>query len=161
MADRDWDKELAKVDKQLASLSDDALLGPPPVATGGKGTAGGQRDARSEKASRSAASEPRRTSSWGVYARLLLSVLLGVGIVLWPYPARCGVGLAGYLAAVGVVIASGIWSSVWTWRHRANKAHTLSLLLILWGLVLGSIQVLPRIGYAKPDLDHPAGWMCK
>ena len=38
MADRDWDKELAKVDKQLASLSDDALAGPPPTAPakGGK-----------------------------------------------------------------------------------------------------------------------------
>jgi hypothetical protein len=162
MADRDWDKELAKVDKQLASLSDDALLGPPPATTGGKkGAAGGQRDARSDKAARSAPSEPRATSSWGVYARLTLSVLVGVAMVLWPYPARCGVGLAGYLAAVAVVTASGVWSSVWTWRHRASKAHTLSLLLILWGLVLASIEVLPRIGYAKPDLGHPAGWICQ
>jgi putative flippase GtrA len=87
--------------------------------------------------------------------------LVGVAMVLWPYPARCGVGLAGYLAAVAVVIASGVWSSVWTWRHRASKAHTLSLLLILWGLILGSIEVLPRIGYAKPDLAHPAAWVCQ
>ena len=52
------------------------------------------------------------------------------------------------------VIASGLWSSVWTWRHRAGKSHTLSLLVVLWGLVLGSIEVLPRIGYAKPDSRH-------
>ena len=161
MADRDWDKELAKVDKQLASLSDDALLGSSPTTTGGKrDAASGQRDARSEKAPR-APSEPRATSSFGVYARLTLSVLVGIAMLLWPYPARCGVGLAGYLAAVAVVTASGVWSSVWTWRHRASKAHTLSLLLILWGLVLGSIEVLPRIGYAKPDLAHPAGWVCQ
>ena len=32
MADRNWDKELAKVDKQLASLSDEQLLGPSPAA---------------------------------------------------------------------------------------------------------------------------------
>jgi hypothetical protein len=161
MADRDWDKELAKVDKQLASLSDDALLGSPPATTGGKrDAASGQRDARNDKASRPP-SEPRATSSFGVYARLTLSVLVGIAMVLWPYPARCGVGLAGYLAAVAVVIASGVWSSVWTWRHRASKAHTLSLLLILWGLILGSIEVLPRIGYAKPDLAHPAGWVCQ
>jgi len=96
-----------------------------------------------------------------VYARLTLSVMVGVAMVIWPYPARCGVGLAGYLAAVAVVIASGVWSSVWTWRHRASKAHTLSLLLILWGLILGSIEVLPRIGYAKPDLAHPAAWICQ
>jgi hypothetical protein len=160
MADRDWDKELAKVDKQLASLSDDALLGPPPATTGGKrDPTAASRDARSEKASRSP-SEPRATTSFGVYARLTLSVLVGAAIVIWPYPVRCGIGLAGYLGAVAVVTASGIWSSVWTWRHRASKAHTLSLLLILWGLVLGSLEVLPRIGYAKPDLRHPAMWVC-
>jgi len=160
MPDRDWDKELAKVDKQLASLSDDELRGPAPAAPAGKREAAGTpRDARSEKASRVQA-EPRATSSFGVYARLTLSVLVGVAMMLWPYPARCGVGLAGYLGAVAVVIASGVWSSVWTWRHRASRAHTLSLLLILWGLVLGSIEVLPRLGYAKPDLRHPAMWMC-
>src|SRR5207344_456809 len=40
MPDRDWEKELAKVDKQLASLSDEALLGPSAVAPSGKGEAG-------------------------------------------------------------------------------------------------------------------------
>ena len=158
MADRDWDKELAKVDKQLASLSDDALLGPPPT-TGAKGAAP-PRAMKGEPISR-AANEPRATSSWGVYARLTLSVLVGLAMLLWPYPARCGIGLAGYLAAVLVVTASGVWSSVWTWRHRASKAHTLSLLLILWGLFLGSLEVLPRIGYARPNLAHPATWVCQ
>ena len=39
-----------------------------------------------------------------------------------------------------------------------RAAHVLSLLLILWGGVLGAIEVLPRIGYAKPDADTaPAG----
>jgi len=158
MADRDWDKELAKVDKQLASLSDDALLGPPPT-TGAKGAAPA-RATKGEPISR-AASEPRATSSWAVYARLTLSVLVGLAMLLWPYPARCGIGLAGYLAAVLIVTASGVWSSVWTWRHRASKAHTLSLLLILWGLFLGSLEVLPRIGYARPNLAHPATWVCQ
>jgi hypothetical protein len=158
MADRDWDKELAKFDKQLASLSDDALVGPAPTP-GAKGAAP-VRAVKGEKVAKPL-SEPRATSSWGVYARLTLSVLVGVAMLLWPYPARCGVGLAGYLAAVTVVTASGVWSSVWTWRHRASKAHTLSLLLILWGLVLGSLEVLPRIGYAKPDLAHPATWVCQ
>jgi len=69
--------------------------------------------------------------------------------------------LAGYLAAVGVVVAGGLWSSVWTWRHRAAKSHTVSLLVLTWGLVLGAIEVLPRIGYAKPDANHPATWVCQ
>ena len=166
MADRDWDKELAKIDKQLSSLSDDALLGPTPVTL--PGNKPGTRPAsgppatvaKPAKASAPASAEARATTTWGVYARLTLSVALGVGMVLWPYPARCGPGLAGYLAAVVVVVTSGIWSSVWTWRHRASHAHTLSLLIILWGLVLGSIEVLPRIGYARPDAQHPAAWAC-
>ena len=90
---------------------------------------------------------PRTTSSWGVYARLTLSVALGVGMVVWPYETRCGIGLAAYLAAVAVVITSGIWSSVWTWRHRAGRAHALSLLIILWGTG-------PRL-----DRSVAAGWL--
>ena len=155
MADRDWDKELAKVDKQLASLSDDALLGPPPATTGKKELPSGKKAPPA-----SAPVAPKSTSSWGVYGRLILSLAVGVAMLLWPYPARCGVGLAAYLGAVGVVVASGVWSSIWTWRHRAARAHTLSLLLILWGLVLGSIDILPRVGYGKPDLNHPATWVC-
>jgi hypothetical protein len=82
-------------------------------------------------------------------------------MLVWPYPSRCGPGLFAYLGAVAVVITSGVWSSVWTWRHRASRAHALSLLLILWGLVLGSLEVLPRVGYAKPDLNHPSTWSCQ
>src|SRR6185312_15263837 len=40
MPERDWDKELAKIDKQLASISDDALLGPTPVQIPAKGKGG-------------------------------------------------------------------------------------------------------------------------
>jgi hypothetical protein len=96
-----------------------------------------------------------------VFLRLLLSVALGVAIVFWPYDARCGFGLAGYLAAVSVVTASGIWSAVWTWRHRSARGHTLSLLLVFWGVILGAMEVLPRVGYAKADAMHPATWVCR
>jgi hypothetical protein len=165
MTDRDWEKELAKIDKQLGSLSDDELLAPKAVVPAGKagGKAAAGKPAGKAPAAAAPASNAGRpaTRAWAVYARLTLSVALGAAMVLWPYEARCGLGLAAYLAAVGVVVGSGIWSSVWTWRHRASKAHSLSLLLILWGLVLGSIEVLPRIGYAKPDARHPAAWACK
>lgn len=159
---KDWDKEMAKVDKQLASLSDDALLGPTRVQL--PGNPGGAAPAAGKPAKKSSSTslggESGATSSLGVYARLTLSVVLGVAMVIWPYPARCGPGLGAYLAAVVVVVASGVWSSVWTWRHRASHAHMLSLLLILWGMILGSIEVLPRVGYAKPDPRHPTGWVC-
>jgi hypothetical protein len=161
MADRNWDKELAKVDKQLASLSDEALLGnttPAPVVKGGREAA--RAPARSAPAE-AAAPAPKSTSTFGVYARLTLAVTVAAAMMIWPYPAKCGLGLAGYLAAVGVVVAGGLWSSVWTWRHRAARSHTVSLLVLTWGLVLGAIEVLPRIGYAKADANHPATWVCQ
>ena len=158
MAEKDWAKELAKVDKQLASLSDDALLGPAPTAPAKGGSAAAAPKAAG--ASAVAGTKPA-TTNFGVYARLTLSVALGVAMVVWPYNARCGAGLAGYLAATVAVVGSGVWSAVWTWRHRAARAHSLSLLLVLWGLVLGSLEVLPRIGYAKPDAKHPPKWGCE
>jgi uncharacterized YccA/Bax inhibitor family protein len=160
MADKNWDKELAKVDKQLASLSDEQLLGPAPAAPIVAPRDAGRASAKSQPAP-AAPAPTKSTSAIGVYGRLTLAVLVGAAMYIWPYPARCGIGLAGYLAAVGVVIAGGLWASVWTWRHRASRAHTLSLLVVLWGLVLGAIQVLPRTGYAKPDANHPAGWLCQ
>ena len=138
MAGNDWDAELKKIDKQLESLSDDELL------SAGEAKTPAQRE----------------TSTLGVFARLVLATALGVGMLFWPYAARCGVGLFAYLAATAVVIGAGVWTSVWTWRHRSGKAHLLSLLLIVWGGVLGAIEVLPRVGYAKPTPVHPAYWMC-
>ena len=160
MADRDWDKELAKVDKQLASLSDEQLLGAAPAAPVALPKDAGRAQAKSQPVPATSA-PTKSTSAIGVYGRLALALLVGAAMYIWPYPAKCGIGLAGYLASVGVVIAGGLWASVWTWRHRAAKAHTLSLLVVFWGLVLGAIQVLPRTGYAKPDANHPAGWLCQ
>jgi len=144
---RDWDAELKKIDKRLESVSDEALL-------------------PAKRASMPAAraeivEKQRSTTTLGVMARLVLAVALGLGMLFWPYSARCGAGLFAYLGAVGVVLAGGVWTSIWTWRHRSSRAHVLSLLLILWGGVLGAIEILPRMGYASPTPDHPAQWMCE
>ena len=143
----DWDAQLKKIDKQMETMSDSALI---PAAP--KGAAP---QARAE-----VAAERAGTRTWGAFLRLTLATALGVGILFWPYPTRCGVGLVGYLLAVAAIVAGGVWSSVWTWRHRTARAHVLSLLLVLWGLVLGGIELLPRVGYAKADLTRPAGWTC-
>jgi hypothetical protein len=139
---RDWDKELAKIDKQLESVSDSALFPEKKGATPAQ-------KVETEVARAS-------TTSWPAIIRLALSVILGVSILFWPYANRCGIGLAGYLFAVAAVSAGGIWSAVWTWRHRTGRAHALSILLIVWGLVLASAEVLPRTGYAKQALS----WSC-
>ena len=139
---RDWDKELAKIDKQLESVSDAQLF--PEKKSASPAQKAQVADARAS------------ASSWPAIIRLGLSVALGVGILFWPYANRCGIGLAGYLFAVSAVAGGGLWSAVWTWRHRAGRAHALSILLIVWGLVLGGAEVLPRIGYAKQSLP----WSC-
>jgi hypothetical protein len=146
MSDRNWDAELKKIDRQLESVSDEAMF---PTKT-----------AKSAPAKTQATDLQKTTSTWGVFLRLALTVALGVSMVFWPYSARCGLGLAGYLGAVTALVVSGVWSSVWTFRHRAGRAHTLALLLVLWGIVLASVEVLPRTGYAKPTSDHPANWSC-
>lgn len=147
MANRDWDKELAKIDRRLEHMSDEELFPKSPAAPPA------QQQVVAEKRA--------RTSTLGVMVRLLLAVALGVGMFFWPYEARCGSGLAGYLAAVGVLIGAGIWSAIWSWRHHAGKAHVLSLLIVTWGTILGAQEILPRTGYAKPTLEHPAMWACQ
>lgn len=151
MTDRDWDKELAKIDAEMAkSANRPAAPAPRPSAAPNVAPAAATMGALPAPA----------TTNFGVYARLTLAVAVGVGIIFWPYANRCGMGLAGYLGAVSAVIVSGVWSAVWTFKHRAGRAHTLALLLVLWGLVLAALDVLPRIGYAKPTLEHPAAWTC-
>jgi hypothetical protein len=142
VSDKDWDKLMAKVDKQIESVSDAQMFPEKPAATPTqKGATAAVRDT---------------TKTWPAIIRLVLSAALGVGVLFWPYANRCGIGLAGYLAVVAVVAASGVWSAVWTWRHRTARAHVLSILLIVWALVLASAEVLPRSGYAKQTLP----WAC-
>src|SRR5688572_10121468 len=143
-----WDKELAKIEKQIQSLPDEALL--PAKSTGAPAAQAGV-----------SAAPTRTTTSWGVALRLLLAVALGVGMYFWPYPSRCGAGLVGYLAAAGVLVSAGVWSAVSAWRHRSPKAHVVSLLVTLWGGGLAAVEILPKIGYAIPTEAHPAAWFCE
>ena len=141
-----WDNQLKKIDKQLESISDEALLP--------------SRSAATPQLKADVVAKQQSTSTLGVALRLLLAVALGAAMLFWPYSARCGIGLFAYLAATGVVSLAGVWTSVWTWRHRSARGHTVALLLILWGGVLAAIDVLPRVGYARPSPDHPMEWLC-
>ena len=122
MAGTDWDKEMKKIDRQLESISDDALIS----------TSGAKAPAEKAKV----VEVQRTTTTFGVFARLMLAVVLGLAMLFWPYSARCGPGLFAFLFASGMVVVGGVWSAVWTWRHRSAQAHILSLLLVVWGLVL-------------------------
>lgn len=182
MTSRDWDKELAAIDKQLASLSDEELVAPAPAPKPGTkpGTVPGRAPAaaapspppRSGSAPAAVSLPPGMVATptvpaWrrrlAVGGKALLALALGVVAApgVWPYGWRCGSELAVYLAVVGVVVVSGLWAARSSWRHRSGLAHTLSLLVVLWGLGLGAWQALPRTGLALPTMDRPGIWACQ
>ncbi|MHB1222659.1 MAG: hypothetical protein ACYC2G_01225 [Gemmatimonadaceae bacterium] len=163
MSSRDWEKELAAIDRQIASVPDT-----PPGAVPDAGQHAGMVP-RSTPPAASAGGAPLgmpvvRSPSpgrrWMLYVRLVVALALAVGIVFWPYGTRCGLELGGYLAGVGLIAIGGLWSAVWSWRHRAGKSHVLSLLILLWALGLAAWQTLPRVGLAVPTMERPAVWAC-
>ena len=146
--DRDWDREMREVDKLLAKLPEaDPTLGRGvPTA---RPSHGGTSTARTTVTggTRSVA------ATWG---RLGLGLLLGVGMLVWPYSHVCGAKLLFYGIGVFTLTVSGVWSAFASWKYRQGFAHLLSILLIIWGLVLVMGVVLPRIGYAGQE----AVWFC-
>jgi hypothetical protein len=146
---RDWDKELAQIDKLIGQGGAEA---PAPVpAQRGKGAS-----APAGLAAPAPAAGRKPHTSLTTWLRLLLALLLGAGMTQWPYTHGCGIPLLGYLVAVGTVIIASFWSMVSSWRSRSGLAHFLSIGLLFWGTFLGAREVLPRVGYAKDT----ATWFC-
>jgi hypothetical protein len=155
---RDWEKELAAIDRQLASVPDEALLPKPQPAPAQAAPARPAVPAPGP----TIVERPKR--QWTVVLLLLTLVLVGAAgvaaLVYWPYVATCGLPLAGYLAAVAGVGFIGLWISIRSWRHRSALFHVLGLALMVASGVFAAREVLPRVGYAMPTMEHPAMWAC-
>ncbi len=163
MTQRDWEKELAKIDKQLASMPDEALLpAAQPTGTGmPRGvTAAAPRSAGAPLSATASPGTPRKARIWA-YTKLAVAVAAGVGVWFWPWPARCGMPLLGLVVAGSGAGLLGIWSAFGTWRHRMGRSHIVSLLVLGSGLALVAREVLPRVGYAEATFDRPARWTCQ
>ncbi len=143
---RDWDKELAKIDRAMAENPAGTA---PPVAAGRPAPPVASR----ALAPAAVAGGRARAATW---FRVLLTVALAVALPLWPYAHGCGSGLWLYLAAVAVTGLSGMWAAFSAWRRRQGLAHLLALVAVAWALVLGARELLPRTGYAKVG----AVWTC-
>ena len=143
-ADRDWDKELADIDKVIARSP--APSGAPAALPAAAGSG-----------SRAVAAVPggKRATLW-TWTQVILGGLLAVGMTQWPYAHGCGIKLFFYVGAAGLVVVAGLWGALSSWRRRMGLAHSLAMLVILTGLVLLAREVLPRVGYAK----QAATWMC-
>lgn len=167
MSDRNWEAELAKIDKQLASISDEQLMATSAPAAPAAGAKAGGRLAAPSAAPKAIAAPAASGGAlasgrpWVTWVKVLLAVGAAAGLMWWPWPARCGVPLWGFTAATGGVAALGIWSAIGTWRHRLGWAHLASLGVIAWGAALGAREVLPRVGYAIASEQRPAQWSCE
>ena len=163
MSDRNWEAELAKIDKQLASVSDEALLAEStavaPTKSAGRTMAAPTIAAPARSAVPAAAAAPA-AGAWLGWVKVAIAVGSAAGLMFWPWPASCGGPLIGFTAATGAVALLGVWSAVGTWRHRLGLAHVASLLVVVWGLALGAREVLPRVGYATPTPERGEGWSC-
>ncbi len=146
VADNDWSTQLKKIEREFEGL-------PPEPSPAFK-------KMQSEEERRAQERAQQRVAMIGAGARLILVFALFGALTIWPYANDCGWGFFGYIGAEAVIVAGGLWVAFTTWRARLPKMHTLSLLIILVGLILIAAEVLPRTGYASVDPQHPPQLWC-
>ena len=145
---RDWDKEMAEIDRLIAKEPPTGSRAPVPAERGGSAPAPGRSAAPARSGRREA------LAGW---ARVVLGALLAGGVGLaWPYAHACGMALYLYFGATLVVVVAGLWGALESWRRRMGHAHLLALLVLLAGLLLAGKVVLDRSGYP----GAPATWSC-
>ena len=145
---RDWDKELADIDRVIQKHGTSPAGGTPPALP--PGTAAPSRVA--------AAPTPpvARGSVAMTWFWVVLAVVLAAALPLWPYGKTCGLQLFFYLGAALLALLAGVTGAVNSWRTRRGLAHALALLVVGFAGVMGAREVLPRIGYAAQTLT----WLC-
>ena len=92
----------------------------------------------------------------GAWWRAVASVVVATAVPFWPYAIACGFPLWGYMAAVTLVLVTGLWAAHFAWRERTGVPHVIALFVTVWGGVLAAERVLPRVGYARAE----ATWRC-
>jgi hypothetical protein len=147
LSEINWAVELRKIEREYDGL--------PPEPTSGDLRQKREVERRQRERQEAAA------ASFGVYFRLTLVICLAVSLVCWPYEVTCGAMLSGYLAAVIVLVIGGIWTAGATFTHQMRWRHLTALSMILWGLLLGAAEILPRIGYAIPIPGRVTTWRCQ
>lgn len=147
---RDWDRELADIDRVIAKQGSAPSTGPGPTPAiarpaGPVGPAGPGGPA-----------PVRRRSVALTWFWVALAVALAVALGMWPYRRECGLQLFFYLGAAGVAVVVGLLAALASWSHRRGVAHVLALLTLAWAGAIVTSEVLPRIGYARVDRT----WTC-
>jgi hypothetical protein len=129
---RDWDKELADIDRAIAKQGGTPATRPAVTPT------------------------PSRRFVALAWFWASLAILLAVALVVWPFDKTCGIRLIFFLGAALLTLLVGGLGAFTSWAHRRGLAFLLSLLVMLWAGIMGAREVLPRVGYARHALD----WTC-
>jgi hypothetical protein len=145
---RDWDRELADIDR---AIEKQGPTGAPPALPPRAGalppTTGRPAPAEPGVARRSVA----KTWFW-----VLLAVLLAAALPLWPYGKVCGLQLFFYLGATALALLAGAAGALASWTSRRGLAHALSLFVVAWAGAMAAREILPRVGYAAESRT----WLC-
>jgi len=131
---RDWDKELAHIDRTIAKQSPPSGSAPVAVPT----------------------PVPQRRFVALTWLWTLVATILAIALVLWPYDKSCGIRLIFFLGAALLAIMLGVLGAFNSWAHRQGLAMLVSLLVIVWAGIMAAREILPRAGYAKQALE----WTC-
>lgn len=154
---RDWDKEMAEIDRLMAKSGPPAprpQAGAPAASGDAPGPTAPRREAPVAAPSRPTAMS--RGSLLGLWALSLLGPLGAGALMIWPYAKGCGTMLAVYLVGVAAVGGAGIWTMRASWVARRGFPHFLGLATLLAALGLAALEILPRVGYAATALS----WGC-
>lgn len=141
---RDWDREMADIDRAIAKQGSVPPSAPAPAAPVGRVVPA------------AGASPVRRRSVALTWFWVVLAVALAVALGIWPYRRECGLQLFFYLGAAGLTVVVGVLAALASWSHRRGFAHVVALLTLLWAGVAATREILPRTGYAKLDRT----WTC-
>jgi hypothetical protein len=129
---RDWEKELANIDRAMAKQGESLPHRPVPTAP------------------------PAKRFIALAWFWAVLAILLAVALIVWPYDKSCGIRLIFFLGACLLALLAGVVAGFTSWAHRQGLPLILSLLVILLAAAMAAREVLPRIGYARQSLE----WTC-
>jgi hypothetical protein len=148
---RDWDRELADIDRVIEKQGAEAPRGQPPALPPGAAA-----QPRARVPGTTAAPAAARRSVAMTWFWVGLAVLLTAALAIWPYGKSCGLQLFFYLGAATLALLAGATGAVNSWRTRRGLAHLISLLVVVIAGIMGAGEVLPRVGYAA----EAATWLC-
>jgi hypothetical protein len=154
---RDWDKEMAKIDRLMAkdagAPAERPSEGAVPAGTAGRSPRAATAAAPAGRAAPAVSGARRGFAVWLI---TLLGPIGAAALTAWPYPKACGPMLAVYLVGVLAVAAASIWAMRTAWLSRRGWALIVAVAALVAALALLAAEVLPRTGYAAQAL----AWTC-